>query len=157
MAEKKFNEDLCEQVRQGKLAIENTDADRIIELMKYIFPRDAFFDTDSKFYYSEGHTKSNYWISDDFTDLPTRPVQDFFVPVSTPLQESPELEREAATNIPDGENDWVIGSETFTRAEVYKLLYTQRAMISNDIKRECNLDNQPILSGIINNPRTPKF
>lgn len=34
----------------------------------------------------------------------------------------------------DGDICWQIGSETFTRKEVFHLLWTQRAMISNDIK-----------------------
>ena len=76
------------------------------------------------------------------------------IPITTPPD---KLDKEAATNIPDGENDWVIGSETFTRQEVFKLLYTQRAMITNDIKRECNLDKEPLLLNILNNPRSPKF
>ena len=69
-----------------------------------------------------------------------------------------ELDREAATNIPDGENDWVIGSETFTRQEVFKLLYTQRAMISNDFK-QCFCDDMiDEMYSFFNLPmRTPKF
>jgi len=58
---------------------------------------------------------------------------------------------------PDEGEGWNIGSETFTRREVFNLLHTQRAMISNDIKRECNLDSQDILLSILNNPRIPKF
>lgn len=66
------------------------------------------------------------------------------------------LEKDKPTNIPDGENDWTIGADTFTRQEVFKLLYTQRAMIFNDIKRNCNLNDENLLE-IINEPRTPNF
>ena len=43
------------------------------------------------------------------------------------------------------------------RQEVFSLLWTQAAMISNDIKREVNLDGQEILLDILDNPRIPKF
>lgn len=58
---------------------------------------------------------------------------------------------------PDGEDDWTIGAEQFTRAEVYKLLWTQRAMISNDLKSHCGGILTTEIYEIINNPRTPKF
>jgi len=58
---------------------------------------------------------------------------------------------------PDEGEGWNEGAKTFTRKEVFNLLYTQRAMIINDIKRECNLDNQPLLLDILKNPRIPKF
>lgn len=54
-----------------------------------------------------------------------------------------------------GDVCWHIGSETFTRKEVYHLLWTQRAMISNDIKRGVALT--PELIEIIENPRIPEF
>lgn len=56
---------------------------------------------------------------------------------------------------PDGENDWEVGAETFTRREVFNLLWTQRAMIINDIKRSCSLSEE--LTSIMRNPRIPKF
>lgn len=60
------------------------------------------------------------------------------------------------SNIPDGENDWWVGSETFTRQQVLKILYTQRAMISNDIKRSGAFEKLPeIVVHILENPRTP--
>lgn len=60
-------------------------------------------------------------------------------------------------NIPDGENDWTVGAETFTRQEVYKLLYTQRAMIENDLKRYC-WDKMPTEGkNIVFNARRPIF
>jgi hypothetical protein len=61
------------------------------------------------------------------------------------------------TNIPDGENDWMIGQESYTRTEVFKLLFTQRAMISNDLKSYCGKELTPQMLEIIEHPRTPKF
>lgn len=74
-------------------------------------------------------------------------------------------EKDLTSNIPDGENDWVIGSETFTRKEVFKLLWTQRAMISNDIKSlrfntsfpELKLYNSGDIYEILKNPRIPEI
>ena len=66
-------------------------------------------------------------------------------------------EKDSLFNIPDGEEDWTIGSETFTRKEVFKLLYTQRAMITNDLKRYAGKDLTDDIYAIINHPRTPKF
>lgn len=56
---------------------------------------------------------------------------------------------------PDGENDWHTGSETFTRKEVANLLWTQIAMISNDMKREFDLSEQQM--DLLGNPRIPNF
>ena len=61
------------------------------------------------------------------------------------------------SNIPDGENDWSTGSETFTRQEVFKILYTQRAMIQNDLKMTCWNELPEIAKNIVLNPRTPKI
>ena len=66
-------------------------------------------------------------------------------------------EKDSLFNIPDGEEDWTIGSETFTRQEVFKLLYTQRAMITNDLKRYAGKDLTDDIYAVINHPRTPKF
>lgn len=69
-------------------------------------------------------------------------------------------EEKKATNIPDGngESEWTIGADTFTRQEVFKILYTQRAMISNDIKRSGAYDKLPeIVAQILENPRMPKI
>lgn len=74
----------------------------------------------------------------------------------TSIQEKEQDESKKATNIPDGENDWTTGSETFTRQEVFKILYTQRAMISNDIKIYCTSIPQVVMD-IIKNPRKPKI
>ncbi len=35
----------------------------------------------------------------------------------------------------NGDICWNIGSENFSRKEVFDMLYTQRAMIKNDVKR----------------------
>lgn len=67
-------------------------------------------------------------------------------------------EHKKPINIPDGENDWWIGSETFTRQQVLKILYTQRAMISNDIKRVYDISKLPEeVRLILENPRTPNI
>lgn len=58
---------------------------------------------------------------------------------------------------PDGENDWATGAETFTRKEVFNLLWTQRAMISNDLKRNCGNELTEQILEIITYPRIPKF
>jgi hypothetical protein len=60
--------------------------------------------------------------------------------------------------IPDnGDHCWTNGSEHFTRQEVFSLLWTQRAMISNDLKRVCGNDLPPDAFNILKNPRVPKF
>lgn len=67
-------------------------------------------------------------------------------------------EQSKPTNIPDGENDWWIGSETFTRQQVLKILFTQRAMILNDIKRVYDITKLPEdVQLILENPRTPNI
>lgn len=66
-------------------------------------------------------------------------------------------EKELPSNIPDGENDWTTGSETFTRQEVFKILYTQRAMIENDLKKNCWEELPTSVKDIVINPRTPKI
>lgn len=50
---------------------------------------------------------------------------------------------------------WKNDSESFTREEVANLLWTQIAMISNDLKRNCELTSDAY--EILNNPRIPKF
>ena len=96
MAEKRFNEELCEQVRQGKLAIENTDNEKEIEdLLAYIFPRDEFSVPDSRFFFVNP-SNTDYYADDSISFLPTKSVSDFFKPAPTQPQDSPdELEREA--------------------------------------------------------------
>ena len=57
----------------------------------------------------------------------------------------------------NGEDCWTEGSETFTRKEVSDILHTQRAMISNDLKRSCGDNLTEKMYSILKNPRTPKF
>lgn len=66
-------------------------------------------------------------------------------------------EHKLPTNIPDGESDWINGAETFSRQEVFKLLFTQRAMISNDIKTVLGNNIPKELYEILEHPRMPKF
>lgn len=58
---------------------------------------------------------------------------------------------------PDGgDKCWDVGAETFTRQEVAFLLWTQIAMISNDLK--CSIGNDlDNFYAILNDPRIPKF
>lgn len=57
----------------------------------------------------------------------------------------------------NGDICWNIGSETFTRKEVAYLLYTQRSMISNDLKAFCGAHLTPMMFDILKKPRIPKF
>jgi hypothetical protein len=61
--------------------------------------------------------------------------------------------------IPPDSDDicWIIGSETFTRKEVAYLLWTQRAMISNDLKTFCGNELTKEMFDILNKPRTPEY
>lgn len=57
----------------------------------------------------------------------------------------------------DGDKCWTVGSENFTREEVAHLLWTQVAMIKNDIKKECGIEVLYEVLDIVDNPRIPKF
>jgi hypothetical protein len=63
------------------------------------------------------------------------------------------------TFIPPDSDDicWTIGAETFTRKEVAYLLWTQRAMIGNDLKSFCGNDLTKEMFDILDKPRMPKF
>lgn len=52
---------------------------------------------------------------------------------------------------------WQTGSETFTRKEVYYLLWTQRAMMSNDLKRYAGESLTPNILDVLENPRVPEY
>ena len=52
---------------------------------------------------------------------------------------------------------WQIGAETFTRREVYYLLGTQRAMISNDLKAFCGNEMTKDMFEILDKPRTLQY
>jgi hypothetical protein len=56
-----------------------------------------------------------------------------------------------------GDVCWEIGAETFTRKEVAYLLYTQRAMITNDLKMFCGDDLTEDMHNILKNPRRPEY
>lgn len=76
-----FNEDLCRQVREGKLAIEhNSDMYNIknlLSLSKHIFPNSEYLpDGSSKFYLTEDGKDIDGFL---WTTILTRPVSDFFV------------------------------------------------------------------------------
>lgn len=57
----------------------------------------------------------------------------------------------------NGDVRWQTGSETFTREEVASLLWTQIAMISNDLKTCCGKDLTPDMYAVIDAPRIPEF
>jgi len=57
----------------------------------------------------------------------------------------------------NGDVRWQTGSETFTREEVASLLWTQIAMISNDLKTCCGKELTPDMYAVIDNPRIPEF
>lgn len=75
-----FNEQLCQQVREGKLAIENTDKAKLPDLIHYIFPddRQVVYGT-SKFYF-KSETR-NGWCDSVIAVSPSAPVSDFYLPV----------------------------------------------------------------------------
>ena len=57
----------------------------------------------------------------------------------------------------NGDVRWQAGSETFTREEVASLLWTQIAMISNDLKTHCGKDLTEDMFEILKFPRIPQF
>ncbi len=57
----------------------------------------------------------------------------------------------------NGDVRWQAGSETFTREEVASLLWTQIAMISNDLRTCCGKDLTPDMYAVIDDPRIPEF
>lgn len=69
------------------------------------------------------------------------------------------MSKEKEKFIPPDSGDicWEIRAETFTRKEVAYLLWTQRAMISNDLKTHCGNEMTKEMFNILNNPRTPVY
>lgn len=57
----------------------------------------------------------------------------------------------------NGDVRWQTGSETFTREEVASLLWSQIAMISNDLRTCCGKDLTQDMYAVIDNPRIPEF
>lgn len=58
---------------------------------------------------------------------------------------------------PDKGKGWELGAESFTRQEVFNLLHTQRAMISNDFKKHFGDIMTDEMFSLFNLPRIPKF
>lgn len=56
-----------------------------------------------------------------------------------------------------GDVCWQIGAKNFSRKEVAYLLYTQRAMICNDLKAFCGNEMTDEMFKILSNPRTPNY
>ena len=63
------------------------------------------------------------------------------------------------TFMPPDSNDicWVNGNDNFTREEVAFLLWTQIAMIGNDLKHFCGNDLTSEIYEVLDNPRIPRF
>ena len=57
----------------------------------------------------------------------------------------------------NGDARWQAGSETFTREEVASLLWTQIAMISNDLRTCYVKDLTQDMYAVIDDPRIPEF
>lgn len=57
----------------------------------------------------------------------------------------------------NGDFKWIKGSETFTREEVFYLLWSQRAMINNDLRMNCGKEMTKDMYSILDNPRIPKY
>lgn len=76
-----------------------------------------------------------------------------------PGLQAPEVVDEKDKYLPPDQGDicWHTGSETFTRKEVWYLLWTQRAMIENDLKNHCGNDLTEDMYRILKNPRKPKY
>ena len=66
-------------------------------------------------------------------------------------------EGNSVEQIPDGENDWEYGADRYTRIEVARMLYTQRAMIVNDLKIACWDELPKTAKDIVLNPRKPEY
>jgi hypothetical protein len=66
---------------------------------------------------------------------------------------------EDADFTPPDNNDyrWTTGVELFTRQEVANILWSQIAMIGNDLKTNCGKDLTKDMYTILDNPRIPKF
>lgn len=56
-----------------------------------------------------------------------------------------------------GDECWRTDAKDFTREEVAYLLWTQIAMISNDLKSFCGNALTPEMFDVLNNPRIPEF
>ncbi len=57
----------------------------------------------------------------------------------------------------NGDFEWTIGANSFSRKEVAHLLYTQRAMIANDLKINCGDNLTTEMFAVLDKPRTPTF
>lgn len=77
--ESKFNEQLCALVREGKMAIHNNDKDKISPLVEYVFDAGGVHGTCA--FYRKDFGEQAGWRGVANTDLPTRPVSDFYLPV----------------------------------------------------------------------------
>jgi hypothetical protein len=73
------------------------------------------------------------------------------------MKDNQTVEQAAEFPAPEGENDWVVGSPSFSRKEVFNLLWTQRAMITNDLKRHFGDDLTNEMYEYLDSPRQPEF
>ncbi len=56
-----------------------------------------------------------------------------------------------------GDICWETGKEIYTRKELFYLLWSQRAMINNDLRMNCGKDMTKDMFAILDNPRVPKY
>jgi hypothetical protein len=69
------------------------------------------------------------------------------------------VEEESQEFLPPDHGDicWTKGAESFTRKEVFMLLYTQRSMIINDLKLYAGNDLTENIYAVLNFPRKPDY
>ncbi len=140
-----------EQSKEDELTVDLILADKSMLIKKVMF-------------YREQTDKLRKYITDNKIG---KPSQGFFDAILEHLQSVEQLKGVEQEHFlaPDGENDWVTDAPSFSRKEVFNLLWTQRAMISNDIKSlrlntsfpKLQLLNSKDVYDVLENPRTPKF
>ncbi len=77
----------------------------------------------------------------------------------TPHTESKGVEQEKSFFMPPDHGDicWHVGANSFSRKEVEMMLYTQRAMISNDLKQMCGDVITDTMYEVLEQPRIPEY
>lgn len=75
-----YNEELVNKVRQGELAIENTDHEELKKLIKHIFPKDMSELQGRYPFYFVHPDGQDWWHCDGKPPYKTLPVSSFFSP-----------------------------------------------------------------------------
>lgn len=117
---KKYNEDLCEQVSQGKLAVwfnvkcSMDEYSDLVKLLIHVFPNAKKQVSGHYPFFIVNRSNKESWECWETTSIKSKPVSDFFVPqpASTPLHKPKEF-----FFPPDEGEGWNEGAETFTRQE----------------------------------------